>query len=120
MRNPLPHSGDSDLLRLTPESFPLPRVFAPDRGNASVGFILGRARHLTGFANVSNLPTRAAPMLVRTVTSLPALSGAAPCSAEARRRGYEIVHPLTEEPWGVRRFFVRDPNGVVVNVVAHA
>jgi catechol 2,3-dioxygenase-like lactoylglutathione lyase family enzyme len=40
--------------------------------------------------------------------------------AEAQRRGYEIVHPLTEEPWGVRRFFVRDPNGVVVNIVAHA
>ena len=40
--------------------------------------------------------------------------------AEAKRRGYEIVHPLTEEPWGVRRFFVRDPSGVVVNVVAHA
>jgi uncharacterized glyoxalase superfamily protein PhnB len=37
--------------------------------------------------------------------------------AEARRRGYEIVHPLTEEPWGPRRFFVRDPSGVVVNVV---
>ena len=40
--------------------------------------------------------------------------------AEARRRGYEIVYPLTEEPWGPRRFFVRDPNGVVVNVVGHA
>jgi uncharacterized glyoxalase superfamily protein PhnB len=39
--------------------------------------------------------------------------------AEARRRGYEIVHPLTEEAWGTRRFFVRDPNGVVVNVVGH-
>jgi uncharacterized glyoxalase superfamily protein PhnB len=39
--------------------------------------------------------------------------------AEARGRGYEIVHPLTEEPWGPRRFFVRDPNGVVVNVVGH-
>ncbi|HEY1277312.1 MAG TPA: VOC family protein [Thermoleophilaceae bacterium] len=39
--------------------------------------------------------------------------------AEARRRGYEIVHPLTEEPWGPRRFFVRDPNGVVVNVLGH-
>jgi catechol 2,3-dioxygenase-like lactoylglutathione lyase family enzyme len=38
---------------------------------------------------------------------------------EARRRGYEIVHPLTEEAWGPRRFFVRDPNGVVVNVVGH-
>ena len=32
---------------------------------------------------------------------------------------YEIVHPLTDEPWGVRRFFVRTPQGVVVNVLAH-
>jgi catechol 2,3-dioxygenase-like lactoylglutathione lyase family enzyme len=39
---------------------------------------------------------------------------------EARRRGMDIVHPLTDEPWGVRRFFVRDPNGVVVNVMSHA
>jgi catechol 2,3-dioxygenase-like lactoylglutathione lyase family enzyme len=39
--------------------------------------------------------------------------------AEARRRGYEIVHPLTEEPWGVRRFFVRAPDGNVINIVSH-
>jgi catechol 2,3-dioxygenase-like lactoylglutathione lyase family enzyme len=39
--------------------------------------------------------------------------------AEAVRRGLEIVHPLTDEPWGVRRFFVRDPNGIVVNVLTH-
>ena len=39
--------------------------------------------------------------------------------AEAQRRGYEIVHPLTHEPWGVRRFFVRAPDGTVVNVVRH-
>ena len=39
--------------------------------------------------------------------------------AEAQRRGYEIVHPLTTEPWGVRRFFVRAPDGTVVNVVSH-
>ena len=32
--------------------------------------------------------------------------------------GAEIVHPLDEE-WGVRRFFVRDPNGRVVNVLSH-
>jgi predicted enzyme related to lactoylglutathione lyase len=38
---------------------------------------------------------------------------------EARRRGYEIVHPLTDEPWGVRRFFVRAPDGNVANVVQH-
>ena len=23
----------------------------------------------------------------------------------------DIVYPLTEEDWGLRRFFVRDPNG---------
>jgi catechol 2,3-dioxygenase-like lactoylglutathione lyase family enzyme len=39
--------------------------------------------------------------------------------AEAQRLGYEIVHPLTTEPWGVRRFFVRAPDGNVVNVVYH-
>jgi predicted enzyme related to lactoylglutathione lyase len=41
------------------------------------------------------------------------------CHAAAQRQGYSIVYPLTEEPWGVRRFFVRDPNGAVVNVVSH-
>ncbi len=39
--------------------------------------------------------------------------------AEAQRRGYEIVHPLTTEAWGVRRFLVRDPDGNVVNIVGH-
>ncbi|MFI8252081.1 VOC family protein [Streptomyces filamentosus] len=31
----------------------------------------------------------------------------------------EIVHPLQDEEWGVRRFFVRDPSGRVVNVLGH-
>jgi catechol 2,3-dioxygenase-like lactoylglutathione lyase family enzyme len=39
--------------------------------------------------------------------------------AAAVERGAEIVHPLTDEPWGVRRFFVRDPDGHVVNVLSH-
>jgi predicted enzyme related to lactoylglutathione lyase len=39
--------------------------------------------------------------------------------ARAVEQGAEIVHPLTDEPWGVRRFFVRDPNGAVVNVLSH-
>lgn len=34
----------------------------------------------------------------------------------ARAAGLEILHPLTTEPWGVRRFFVRAPGGAVVNV----
>jgi catechol 2,3-dioxygenase-like lactoylglutathione lyase family enzyme len=39
--------------------------------------------------------------------------------AEAVRRGVPVVYPLTDEPWGVRRFFVRDPNGVVLNIMCH-
>jgi uncharacterized glyoxalase superfamily protein PhnB len=37
----------------------------------------------------------------------------------ARARGLDVVYPLTDEPWGVRRFFVRDPHGKVVNVLEH-
>ena len=39
--------------------------------------------------------------------------------AEAQELGYEIVHPLTTETWGVRRFLVRAPDGNVVNIVQH-
>ena len=39
--------------------------------------------------------------------------------ADAQRRGYEIVHPLRDEEWGVRRFFVRAPDGNVLNIVQH-
>src|SRR5690348_5051238 len=38
---------------------------------------------------------------------------------EAQRLGYEIVKPITTEPWGVRRFFVRAPDGNVINIVNH-
>ena len=38
---------------------------------------------------------------------------------EAQRLGYEIVHPLTTEAWGVTRFLVRAPDGNVINVVNH-
>jgi catechol 2,3-dioxygenase-like lactoylglutathione lyase family enzyme len=38
---------------------------------------------------------------------------------DAVGRGYPVVHRLTDEPWGVRRFAVNDPNGVVVNIMAH-
>ena len=38
---------------------------------------------------------------------------------EAQRLGYEIVKPIATEPWGVRRFFVRAPDGNVINIVHH-
>jgi uncharacterized glyoxalase superfamily protein PhnB len=39
--------------------------------------------------------------------------------AQALRRGVELVDPLTDEPWGVRRLFIKDPNGLVLNVASH-
>ena len=35
----------------------------------------------------------------------------------AAERGLEIVYPLTDEEWGVRRFFLADPNGLILNVM---
>ncbi|MEP1767025.1 MAG: VOC family protein [Sulfitobacter sp.] len=34
--------------------------------------------------------------------------------------GIRIDYPLTDEPWGVRRFFVSDPAGKLLNILAHA
>jgi catechol 2,3-dioxygenase-like lactoylglutathione lyase family enzyme len=33
--------------------------------------------------------------------------------------GIRIVHPLSDEEWGVRRFFFADAHGNVVNVLSH-
>lgn len=41
---------------------------------ATIGFVLGRTRHLAGLANVTNLPTRPPAMLARTVTTLSAIA----------------------------------------------
>ena len=37
--------------------------------------------------------------------------------ARAVAAGHDIVYALRDEPWGVRRFFVRDPLGDIANVV---
>jgi predicted enzyme related to lactoylglutathione lyase len=39
--------------------------------------------------------------------------------ARAATCGVSVIYPLTNEPWGVRRFHVTDPNGVVINVMSH-
>ncbi|MEO8899505.1 MAG: VOC family protein [Candidatus Dormibacter sp.] len=38
---------------------------------------------------------------------------------DAQRLGHVIVYPITTEPWGVRRFFVRAPDGNILNIVRH-
>jgi uncharacterized glyoxalase superfamily protein PhnB len=39
--------------------------------------------------------------------------------ARALSLGLSIAYPLTTEAWGVRRFHVSDPNGVIINVMTH-
>lgn len=39
--------------------------------------------------------------------------------ASVTAQGATVVYSLRDEPWGVRRFFVRDPDGRVVNVLGH-
>src|SRR5215469_6533920 len=42
---------------------------------SAVAFVLGQTTSISGVVTVSNLPTRPAPQLARTITSLSALSG---------------------------------------------
>jgi predicted enzyme related to lactoylglutathione lyase len=37
----------------------------------------------------------------------------------AKQLGHDIDYELTDEPWGVRRFYLRDPTGKLLNVLAH-
>lgn len=39
--------------------------------------------------------------------------------ARLRASGFAIEYGPATEPWGVRRFYVRDPFGKLVNVLAH-
>ena len=40
--------------------------------------------------------------------------------ARMKAAGFVIEYGPVDEPWGVRRFFVRDPFGKLVNILAHA
>ena len=39
--------------------------------------------------------------------------------ARMRRAGFPIEYGPADEPWGVRRFFVRDPFGKLINILSH-
>lgn len=99
------------------------RDFYTDYLGLSVeGFNLGwvaNYRSPSGEATVQ-LVTRDATAPHDSVISVHVGTGFDDAYAEAKRRGYEIVHPLTEEAWGVRRFFVRAPDGNVINMVSHS
>ena len=56
-------------------------------------------------------------------TQVPALSIEVDDVDEALRRviagGYTVEYGPVNEPWGVRRFYVRDPAGRLINILAH-
>ncbi len=76
---------------------------APDNPTAQISFVRGPS------------PEAASAAVTLTVE----VEDVDQVHAEAVRRGDTILYPLKDEPWGVRRFHVVDPSGVIVNVMMH-
>jgi catechol 2,3-dioxygenase-like lactoylglutathione lyase family enzyme len=68
---------------------------------------------------VVQLVTRDAAAPYDSVISVAVGDGIEEAYEETKRRGFEIVYPLTTEPWGIRRFFVRAPDGNLININSH-
>ena len=110
----------------------VPNLSVPDLGRSQEFYrdYLGLSVEAFNLGWVANLQTpdgRAAVQLVTRDATAPVDSHLSAhvgreveeAYAEAQRRGLQIVHPLTQEPWGVRRFFVKAPDGTIVNIVSH-
>ncbi|PWN67506.1 VOC family protein [Chryseobacterium oncorhynchi] len=39
--------------------------------------------------------------------------------SKMKQAGFEITYEITNEDWGVRRFFVKDPFGKLINILSH-
>ena len=82
-----------------------------------LGWIVTYASPANPTAQISISPGQALkgeqmrPYLTIEVDDVDAVHG------RAVARGYDVVHPLTDEPWGVRRFFVVEPGGLVLNIL---
>ena len=97
------------------------RTFYTDFLGLDVGFDLGWVANFHPPGNEATavqLVTKDATAPVDSALSV-GVSNVREAYAEAVERGYDIVHPLTTEAWGPTRFFVRTPDGTVVNIVEH-
>jgi catechol 2,3-dioxygenase-like lactoylglutathione lyase family enzyme len=81
-------------------------------GGGYVGFGVGHAQVLF-------TPPGLDPALPDMGVDVGARAAVDAAHAEALKAGHEILYGPVDEPWGVRRFFVRDPNGLIVSVLAH-
>ena len=82
-----------------------------------MGWIVTSASHANPTAQISVIRPDEAGMPVPDFTVEVADVDAT--HARARTHGHEVIYPLTDEPWGVRRFFLRDPHGKLVNIMSY-
>ena len=81
-------------------------------GGGFIGFGSGQAQVVFG-------PPGVEPVLPDMGVDVDSRESVDAAHAEAVRGGHEVIYGPVDEPWGVRRFFVRDPQGVVISVLAH-
>jgi catechol 2,3-dioxygenase-like lactoylglutathione lyase family enzyme len=90
-------------------------VLGLEEGNFGGGYIgFG-----SGPAQVLFAPATVEPALPDMGVDLDSKEAVDAAHAEALAAGHEVIYGPVDEPWGVRRFFVRDPNGIVISVLAH-
>jgi catechol 2,3-dioxygenase-like lactoylglutathione lyase family enzyme len=91
------------------------RVLGLEEGNFGGGYIgFG-----SGPAQVLFAPPGVEPALPHMGMDVGSWAAVDTAHAAAVEAGHEVLYGPVDEPWGVRRFFVRDPHGVVISVLAH-
>ena len=91
------------------------RVLGLEEGRFGGGYIgFG-----SGQAQVVFAPPGVKPVLPDMGVDVDSREAVDAAHAEAVRAGHDVLYGPVDEPWGVRRFFVRDPHGVVISVLAH-
>ena len=81
-------------------------------GGGYIGFGSGQAQVVFG-------PPGVEPVLPDMGVDVDSRESVDAAHAEAVRGGHEVIYGPVDEPWGVRRFSVRDPQGVAISVLAH-
>ncbi|WP_397334321.1 VOC family protein [Paenibacillus glycanilyticus] len=75
-----------------------------------IKYAVNRKRKWTSIKDFDCTPT---PDLSIEVNDLDATLGS------IKRAGFPIEYGPADEPWGVRRFYVRDPFGKLINILSH-
>ena len=102
----------------------------PQRGGVFYGEILGLSTQMDLGWIVTYGADRQAPVQISLATEggsgteVPDLSievdDVDAVHAAMLAAGFEVTYGPVDEPWGLRRFYVRDPFGKLVNILAHS